>query len=128
MDRQFVWRNELAQGYTDQLVRLVAEDASHGRIDGGEAALQVEGGDDVVGGVDQRSVALLTVRKGLLGNFSLGDVEHKAKPTLRLASVCLAGKRHPALDEDPTHRTILADDAVLVLEGTAAGGSEALAS
>jgi len=128
MNRQFIMRNEPAQGYADQLVRLVAEDALHGRIDGGETALQVERGDDVVGGINQRSVAFLAVGKRLLGNFSLGDIEHKAQSALGFAGPRLAAKRHPTLDKDPTHRAIPADDAVLVLEGAAAGGSKAFPS
>src|SRR5262245_34712612 len=127
MDGQFVLRNESAKRHADQLMRLVAEDTIHGRVDRGKAAVKVKGRNDIVGRVDQQAVALLTVRQRLFRDLSFSDIKHKAKTTLWLARACLAGEGDTTFDQHPAHRAVRAHDAMFVLKGAGPGSIEAVA-
>src|SRR5262245_27685069 len=98
----------------------------HGWVDRGKVAVKVKGVNDVVGRVDEQTIALLAVRQRLCGNLSFRDVKHKTKTALGPARTTLAAERHSPLDENPSHGAVRAQDAMLVLKGTRARHIETL--
>src|ERR1700752_5187274 len=71
-----------AECASHHLTGRVSKDALNGRIDGGEPKVNVECRDDIVGVVDQCTVALFAFSVANVGGFELGCA--LGNPTLQL--------------------------------------------
>ena len=79
--RQLLLGDEMTERRADDLLRRVAENARDRRIDGGEAKVEVKGGDDVVGVVHHCPIALLALCERRLRGLAVGDVDRGGEQT-----------------------------------------------